>query len=144
MGKEIDDYIKEGIYGTPETKPDERRKYLGTIRERVIVALTHKQVRESGRNKNELLKIIREHPKAKMFLNGNIEYRALSPYIKVAKEQHIPYSLTMNGDYNSDIGLLLAYDDAIDKEDIRLPVSEEKDEETHEESGIRKLFDQWF
>ena len=48
MSKNIDDYIQQGIYGPRETKPDERRKFLGTIRERIVIALTQEQVREKG------------------------------------------------------------------------------------------------
>ncbi|WP_316252510.1 DUF1694 domain-containing protein [Bacillus aquiflavi] len=42
----VDDYLQKGIYGQKEIKPDERRKFLGTLRERVIVALKQSQVRE--------------------------------------------------------------------------------------------------
>lgn len=48
MSNNIDDYIQRGIYGDKETKPSERRKYLGTIRERIVIALTQGQVRERG------------------------------------------------------------------------------------------------
>ena len=43
----VDEVLQQGIYGALETKPDERRKYLGTIRERIIVALKKSQVAES-------------------------------------------------------------------------------------------------
>ena len=42
----IDDYLNQGIYGTKETNPDERRQFLGTLRERIEVALTQGQVME--------------------------------------------------------------------------------------------------
>lgn len=147
MGKDIEDYLTEGMVGPLETKPDERRKYLGTIRERVIVALTHGQVREKGPYIDELKKIMKEHSKAKMFLNGNIEYRSLSPYVKLATKLNMPYTITMNGDYNSDLGLVLAYDHAIDKENIMLTIenqSEEDDDDEQEESGIKKFLDKLF
>lgn len=145
LGKDMEDYLIEGMVGSLETKPDERRKYLGTIRERVIVALTHGQVREKGPYIDELQKIMKEHSKAKMFLNGSIEYQSLSPYVKLATKQNLPYTITMNGDYNSDLGLVLAYDHAIDKENIMLTINNEPDlEDEQEESGIKKFFDKLF
>ena len=42
----VEDYLKQGMYGPKETNPDERRKYLGTLRERIEMALTKAQVME--------------------------------------------------------------------------------------------------
>ena len=36
---DLDEYLKQGMYGTKETNPDERRQFLGTIRERIEVRL---------------------------------------------------------------------------------------------------------
>ncbi|SID83289.1 Uncharacterized conserved protein [Mycobacteroides abscessus subsp. abscessus] len=48
MPQNVDDYVKQGMYGQKQTKPDERRKFLGTIRERIVIALTQPQVRREG------------------------------------------------------------------------------------------------
>ena len=40
----LDQYLQQGMYGPRETKPDERRLFLGSLRERVIIALTKGQV----------------------------------------------------------------------------------------------------
>lgn len=113
----IDDYIQQGIHGVKETKPDERRKYLGTIRERVVIALTASQVKE-GRVYPEVEKAIRENPKAQLFLNGNLDYSYHSKYIQVASKINMEFTMVNNKEYNSELGLVLAYDYAIDKEEI--------------------------
>ena len=41
---EVDEYLQQGIYGIKEIKPEERKKYLGTLRERVIAVLYQSQV----------------------------------------------------------------------------------------------------
>jgi len=46
VGKKIDDVLKEGLYGKKELKPEERKRFLGTFRERVEGALTISQVQE--------------------------------------------------------------------------------------------------
>lgn len=42
----VDDYLQQGIYGPKVTNPDERRQFLGTLRERIEVALNQGQVME--------------------------------------------------------------------------------------------------
>jgi uncharacterized protein YueI len=142
MSKDVEDYLQEGMLGVLENKPDERRKYLGTLRERVVVALTQGQVRESGIYKESLQSLMKEHLNTKLILNGNMDYSSLSEYIKLADQYNIPYTMTVNSDYNSEFGLLLAYDYAIDKEEIML--NENNDSDDTEEKGIKKFLDKLY
>ena len=43
----VEEVLQQGIHGPLETKPDERRKFLGTLRERIIVSLKKSQVAEA-------------------------------------------------------------------------------------------------
>ena len=113
----IDDYIQQGIHGTRETKPDERRKFLGTIRERIVIALTQGQVREKGIYK-QVEDAIKENSEAHLYLNGHMDYKLLSKYTKIASKHNVYYTIVTNKNHNTDIGLVLAYDHAIDKEEI--------------------------
>lgn len=117
MSRNIDDYIQQGIYGSRQTKPDERRKFLGTIRERIVIALTQGQVREKGIYR-QVEDAIKENREARLYLNGNIHYKVLTKYTKIATKYEVPYTFVTNKNHNSEIGLLLAYDHAIDKEEI--------------------------
>ena len=36
----LEEYLEQGIHGKKEINPEERRKFLGTIRERIVIALT--------------------------------------------------------------------------------------------------------
>ena len=38
--KNVNDFLTDGIYGTRLPKQEERNKYLGTLRERIVLALT--------------------------------------------------------------------------------------------------------
>jgi uncharacterized protein YueI len=113
----VDEYLQTGMYGPKEIKPEERKRFLGTLRERIVVALTISQVREK-KVVNNLEKILKENPKAHMYLNGQIEYASLSKYLKMAGKIGIPFTMVNNQEVESDIGLVLAYDYAVDKEDI--------------------------
>ncbi|GEN83757.1 hypothetical protein SLU01_20690 [Sporosarcina luteola] len=117
MSGNIDDYIQQGIYGSRQTKPDERRKFLGTIRERIVIALTQAQVRERGIYR-QVEDAIKENREARLYLNGNIHYKVLTKYTKIAAKYNVNYTFVTNKNHNSEIGLLLAYDHAINKEEI--------------------------
>jgi uncharacterized protein YueI len=144
MSKDVEDFLQEGLLGPLENKPDERRKYLGTLRERIVVALTQSQVRRFDAYKEPFEEIMKKHPNTKVFLNGNMDYSSLSDYIKLANQQNIPYTMTVNADYNSEFGLILAYDYAIDKEEILLKVDKDNELTETEENGIKKFFDKLF
>jgi uncharacterized protein YueI len=140
----VDEYLQTGIYGPKEIKPEERKRFLGTLRERIIVALTQAQVRE-GKVFSQLEKILKENSMAHLYLNGQIEYQALSKYIKYAREIGIPFTMVNNQEAETDIGLVLAYDYAIDKEEIFLkdkpsfqPIDQEKEGSFF--SKLKKLF----
>lgn len=74
--KYVKNYLQEGMYGTRLPKESERKKYLGTLRERVAFVLTVGDVM-SDRGLDELECQLKKHPKANLLLNGNISYRFL-------------------------------------------------------------------
>ncbi|MGJ7912397.1 YueI family protein [Neobacillus sp. LXY-1] len=113
----VDEILQQGISGPLETKPEERRKYLGSLRERIIVALTKNQVAES-KVYPQVEQLMKEYPEAHLFLNGNMGYEQYSKYIKLASKRKISHTIVTNKEHNTDIGLVLAMDHAIDKEDI--------------------------
>lgn len=136
----IDDYLQEGIYGVRETLPDERRKFLGTIRERIVIALKKGQVREEEIYP-EVEQVMQQYKEAKMYLNGHMNYEPLAKYTRLADKYEMPFKMVTNQDYNSEIGLIIACDDAIDKETIYAPKRPEKEEIKQRKSFIERLFD---
>jgi len=117
LSPDIDDYLQQGIYGKKEINPDERRKFLGTLRERVVIALKQSQVREDG-TYQEVDVALRENKMAHLFLNGNMDYEYISKYKKLADKYGVDFTIVTNKEYNSELGLVLAFDYAIDKENI--------------------------
>jgi uncharacterized protein YueI len=47
-----------------------------------------------------------------------MDYQYLGKYIKLAMSHDIPYKIVLNKDHNSDLGLVLAESNAINKEEI--------------------------
>lgn len=113
----VDEYLQKGIYGAKQTKPEERKKYLGTLRERIVVTLTNGQVMEKGVYP-EVEQFMKENPKATLLLNGNLDYSYLSDYIATATKHNINFSIVTDKTHETNIGLVLTYDYAIDKDEI--------------------------
>jgi uncharacterized protein YueI len=132
VGENVDEYLQQGMYGQKQTKPDERRKFLGSLRERAVIALKQNQVRES-KIYSEVEDSLKEHPKAKLLLNGNMKYSYLSKYIQLATKHNVSFTIVTNKEHDAEIGLLLAYDYAIDKEEIYV-----KKTKTYQTAGLPK------
>jgi uncharacterized protein YueI len=136
----VEEVLQQGIYGAMETKPDERRKYLGTLRERIIVAMKKSQVAETEVYP-QVEQLMKENPQAHLFLNGNMSYEVLSKYVKMANKQKIEHTIVTNKEHDSEIGLVLAMDHAIDKEEIYITKKIAVQEEAKKSKGFfAKLF----
>lgn len=138
--KTVEDVLQQGIYGPLETKPEERRKYLGTLRERIIVALTKNQVAETNIYP-QVEQSMKEYPQAQLLLNGNMAYEELSKYVKLAAKNKIEHKLVTNKEHGTDIGLVLAMNTAIDKKEIYVSPKVQIPEQLPQKKGLfAKLF----
>ncbi len=141
----VEDYLQQGIYGQKEINPDERRKFLGTLRERIVIALTQGQVMQEGifQEVEDALKV---NQGAKLLLNGNIDYSYLSKYTKLSNQYNVEYTIVTNKEHNTDIGLVLAYDHAVDKEEIYITQKKIENEESKgtPKKGVFSLFSNIF
>lgn len=143
--KTVDDILQEGIHGPKEIKPAERKEFLGTIRERVVVVLTQAQVLQK-QIPNGFMDLLKTNKEAKLYLNGHINYSHLSKFVKAADEHGVQFKIVTNKEYNSPNGLVLAYDYAINKENITLieQSAENKAEETTKKKGFFESLKQMF
>ncbi|RWZ54449.1 DUF1694 domain-containing protein [Halobacillus fulvus] len=139
---DVDDYLQEGIYGTKETKPGERKRFLGTLRERIVVALTKGQVMQK-KGLDEVDALMKEYPNAKLLLNGEISSRFYKPYRTAANKHGIRHTTVYNQESDTDIGAVLALDEAIEKEEIWIDTSTDENSEK-EERGIKGFFKSLF
>ncbi|MFD1412593.1 YueI family protein [Oceanobacillus jeddahense] len=117
--KNVDDYLQEGMYGTRLPKESERKMFLGTLRERIAFVLTIGEVM-SNKGLAELERQLKQHPKAKILLNGNISYQFLKEEKALADRFSIPHTTVSNQENDTEIGLVLTYAYAIDAEHIYL------------------------
>jgi uncharacterized protein YueI len=136
----VEEVLQQGIHGPLETKPDERRKFLGTLRERIILALKKSQVAEATIYP-QVEKEMKKNPQVNLLLNGNLDYTVLSKYVKLAAKHKIEHKIVTNKEHDTEVGLLLAMDEAIDKEDIYITQKEIIQPEQPKSKGLfAKLF----
>jgi len=141
--KNVDDYITEGIYGTQRPKEAERRHFLGTLRERIVIALTIGQVMtDSGITKLE--EAMKEHRDTKLLINGQVSNRFLAAEKDLANKYNIPYTVISNEEYETDIGAVLTYDHAIDKENIYIEDEEVENKKEEETDSLFSTIKNWF
>ncbi|MFD1850890.1 YueI family protein [Oceanobacillus bengalensis] len=145
MSKDVNDYLTEGMYGTRLPKEDERRKYLGTLRERIILALTIGQVM-SDKGIAKLEEAMKENKGSTLLINGHVSARFMKEEKSLATKYNIPYTVIANEQTDTDIGAVLTYDYAIDKEEIFLKEDNPKPQEMsdNQPSSFLEKVKQWF
>ncbi|ADP33669.1 DUF1694 domain-containing protein [Bacillus atrophaeus] len=113
----IDLYLQQGMYGPLETKPDERHLFLGSLRERVIIALTKGQVLRS-KPYEEVRQAIQKNKGASLLINGELNYTAYSPYMKMARQNGMHFSIISDLHFNTPLGLVIVEQQAINRDAI--------------------------
>lgn len=139
--KDVNDYLNDGMYGTRLPKEEELEKFLGTYRERIAIALTVGQVM-SDKGLSHLEAAIKENQhNTKLLMNGNVSSRFLKEEKKLANQFNIPYTTVANQEKKTDIGAVLTYDYAINKEEIFIndEMPSEEDEKEESPSLINKI-----
>lgn len=143
--KDVDDYLNDGVYGVKLPMQEERNRFLGTLQERIVICLTVDQImQELGQPQ---LKIAMENnPNAKLLINGHVPYRFFNDIKALAKHQNIPYTSITNEEHETDIGLVLTYDQAVDTENIFVDTDEKiaKTEVHQQESSLFGKLKSWF
>lgn len=129
-GKQVDDYLKEGMYGSQKPLQKERDYFLGTLKERIVYALTIGQVMQQ-KGISEMTKHMTDMSDATLLLNGDIASRYLNELKTNARKHHISYTVVSNHDTETDIGAVLTVDYAIHYEDIFYQETNTKPEEEH-------------
>ncbi|MFA3773472.1 YueI family protein [Bacillus safensis] len=113
----VDFYLQQGIFGHAETKPDERRMFLGSLRERALLALTKGQV---SRNKpyHEVEQVLKANRQATVLLNGELSYASYSQYVKMANAAGCSFKVVNHHEAHSPFGLVIEMPSAVNQEHI--------------------------
>lgn len=112
---DVEDYIKKNVFGKPQVKPDEKRKFLGNFRERVALALTIAQV-ESYDNLSMIEKVMKQYPEDHMYINGRMSSIDQSHLIKLSVKLNYKFTIIRQANMRSktkplrenDMGIVIA------------------------------------
>lgn len=118
----MEQHLQTAMYGTPKINPDEQRKYLGTFRERVSLAMTIAEVTNRD-NISDFVAEITDHPNYQVIFNGHIDQADLAPYLKLVGQHNLKFTIREEAIYginDSDLGLVVASDQAINQSPITL------------------------
>lgn len=116
----LDKALAVGMHGAPEIKRDEKIRYLGEFRERVMRLLTKKQVAEPAVYL-EILDSLKDRRAAKIIISGDINYRSAEKYRKLAEQVGKTCTVIHDPAMIGDTGLVVVSGDAVDIDDISVP-----------------------
>ncbi|SET00000.1 Uncharacterized protein YueI [Oceanobacillus limi] len=137
--KNVEDYLNEGIYGTRLPKQGERNYFLGTLRERIVLALKKGQVM-TDKGLEKLEEEMKKNKDAKLIFNGDVASKFLKEEKELADKYNIPYTVVTNEESETDIGAVLAYDYAVERENIYLLEEQENDDQETDEKEVSTSF----
>ncbi|MGX4687097.1 DUF1694 domain-containing protein [Vagococcus sp. JNUCC 83] len=124
MGKDIQDYLDKGLYGSPQLKPDEQKKYLGTFRERVVFILSLSDLTAS-QYEEFAKKQFNDYPDGTLLVNALVKPAIQKELIHLTQTSNILLKLvdTENTTLTPNtIVVVYSLNHAINKEDIELPL----------------------
>ncbi len=117
--------LQAGIHGPPQLKKEEKRWLLGQFRERVLKALTFKQIEEIG-TYPEVKEALLDPRAHRLIISSKVNLKAAREYIQLARKKEMPFTTTSSPDFMGDIGLIVVAKEAVEEEEILVPNREEK------------------
>lgn len=116
----LDRTIEYGIQGIPELRPEERRKWLGEFRERVILGLTVEQsymeealyYAEDALN-DRMAKVI--------IVNQNIAMDVIAKYMRLAKKIGKEFK-SIATDNEEAMGVVVVSHEAVERENVEVEI----------------------
>lgn len=109
--------------GTPKINPDEQSRYLGTFRERVIVAVKVSQLGSTA-IQSAFATSLKSHSIGKVLIDQNLAGDYFAEYVGLATQSKHPFTLlsdaTKSHQQDDPIAVLLAANTAVNVDNIYL------------------------
>lgn len=117
--KDVQDYLDKGMYGAPQIKPDEKRKYLGTFRERIYLSMTLAEM-SNTRNLAYFKEELTNNPNHQVLINAAVASHLQNTYMVASQKAKCPFKIvdTENQQQPDAIGLVYAGEEAVDIDPI--------------------------
>lgn len=108
---ELEKTIAAGIHGAPELRPDEKRRYLGFFRERVIEAVTFDQLRTKAGLK-VMMEALKDPRAVELLIRQEARGTAM-PLIVEARRQ-VDFTIVSDPNFVGEVAAALVAADAVD------------------------------
>lgn len=99
---ELEQHLNASLHGVPELKATEKRKYLGTFRERVYLTITVAELATDWLPVFE--KEIVASADRLILINGNLDDQLIRPYLRTAAQHQINFTLKTGEEYQTTPG----------------------------------------
>ena len=109
---ELERTIRTGIHGTPQLRPDEKRRFLGFFKERVIQAVTFKQI-QTAEGLQVMEEALRDSRGVELVIHKKARTRAM-PLIVQARKQGLDFTIVSNPNLQGEVAVILVAKDAVD------------------------------
>ncbi|MGT2755552.1 DUF1694 domain-containing protein [Streptococcus ovuberis] len=150
---DINQTILQKASGENRLHPDQQKLFLGTYRERVVLAITHQEAGLSTVKtglKPILEKLLDQVSPLTMKVSNQLDDRLKLYYMRLAHDIHLSFSLVAEEDSSSPYGIVLHTDQALNQENIDLskrhpelfPATEPPLQTSTKKSLWQKLFGQ--
>ncbi|MFC3928463.1 YueI family protein [Streptococcus caprae] len=140
---DINETLTRAAHGENRLDPDQQRQFLGTFRERVVIAVSLEQAQQEETLRffpNFLNQESANDPNLSLKISPALSMAKQMAYLKLAQEVHIDATIVDETSANSPYGLVLHTDHAIDKENIDFIIPEETATSTKKEPEEKKSF----
>lgn len=105
MNNNVNDRLEQSsMGGNPKINPDEQRKYLGTFRERVSLAIKIADLHNTNAVTLALKDEFKSHNNYQLIINGNVEHSLIAPFIKMASQNNIKFVIKTDSFYKTGEG----------------------------------------
>jgi uncharacterized protein YueI len=109
---ELEKTIAAGIHGAPELRPDEKRRYLGFFRERVIEAVTFDQLRTKAGLK-VMMEALKDPRAVELLIRQEARGTAM-PLIVEARRRGVDFTIVSDPNFVGEVAAALVAADAVD------------------------------
>lgn len=115
---DLEQTLQVALHGVPELKRFEKRKFLGSFRERVIKVLLIAQLEQFHHSVHPDIVLAMKHPQADWLLIRSDYINQASCYLKLAQECGLRFKTVFRDDLIGEVALLIAAKEAVKVEDI--------------------------
>lgn len=147
---DVQDYLEKGMYGAPQLKPEEKRQYLGTFRERIFLTMTIAEMADK-KNITHFKQELTDNPQQQVLINAAVDFPIQNDYMIAAQKAKCPFKIVDTENQNSPeaIGLVYASETAVNLETVDVTkkyqtVLQQKKTESPKSKPVEGKKSSWF